>query len=290
MRILWPVARIAAILCGSLVLSSSASAVVDFCDTATFPGCIEDFGNCEFDIDYGATGTVRALGVLWLDGQGAKINPQIEPQTDLSLSCEVFGAGSSTMRVAITFTNDGVSPSPDLSYFAFTNPDGNAISASLENNDVPAAFFLEMGSGAWADAWGSDAFDNLNAGVSGNIDYEIFTLGQLGSTNYCGSFCDVVMAMQWDIGSIMPGDSATVVVVYSDNGERANDNYLTATRADDNGNPDDPGTVLTMSGSIGALLPVPIASPIVRGLLAVCLAAAGLRVSSSMKNRGSGCA
>jgi len=279
MKILRLLVRIVVVSCGSLAVSQSAGAVMDFCDGVAFPGCIKDFGSCEFDIDYGNTGTVRVLGVLWVDGQGALINPKIELQTDLILTCEVSGVGTDTMQVAITFTNAGVSASPDLTYFAFTKPDGNAISASLENNDVPEAFFLETGSGSWADAWGIDEKDNLNAGVPGNIDFEIFTMGQLANTNYCGVFCDTIMSLQWNIGSILPHESARVVVSYSENGVRVNDNYLTATRADDNGFPDDPGTVLTMSGmTVLGIVPVPFASPLAIALLVAGLAAVGQRV------------
>jgi hypothetical protein len=270
-------ARISIALLGSLAFSQNAGAVVDFCDVALFPLCDQhDFGTCQFDIDYGNTGTVRANGILWVDGQGALNNTQIEPQTDLTLGCSVSGTGTSAMKVSITFTNDGVAASPNLTYFAFTNPDGNAISTNLGNDDVPEAFFLEAGSGNWADNWGTDEKDSLNSGVPGNIFYEISTSGQLSNSNYCGSFCDTIVSLQWDIGSLLPGESMRAVVFYSDDGSRANDNYVTISRADENGVKDDPGTVLTMSGFIGPPPPsVPIASPLTRTLIVVCLVAGG---------------
>ena len=101
--------------------------------------------------------------------------------------------------------------------------------------------------------------------------------GTLTNSNYCGAFCDVVLALQFEIGSLANGATALITVAYSDTGRSVSPRQLSAARADESGVTDDPGTVLTVSGSVHIATSVPaLSGRSIALLIAMLITVAGL--------------
>lgn len=226
-------------------------------------------------MNYGDTGTAVALGALYVDGLGTIENPDIESQTGLSLGCSVVGNGTSLLKISHSITNATASPTSTLRFFSFVDPDGNGRLMGQELNDVPGISFTGSGASE-ADFYGVDAVANLDPGSPGNLDYEIFENGQLTDTNYCGSFCDMVAALEFDLGVLGPGETGTITVGLSDSGQTISQRLLTAARANSGGIPDDPNTVLTISGTFVGPPPPPLSIPALPSYGAHLLSAAVL--------------
>ena len=162
-----------------------------------------------------------------------------------------------------------------LTFFAFINPDGNATSAAAHLNDAASATFPAPDRIGAPDGWGADDIANLDAGTAGNLDHDIFALGALPDANDCAPICDVVAALQWDLGVLQPNEATLITVRYADHGTLWSDQFLTVERADGVGAPDYPATVLTVSGFSGLTSLVPGTGPLARLVLVGGLLVAG---------------
>jgi hypothetical protein len=236
------------LLLGALLLAAPrADAVIQYCDQVAFPTCVVDLVDCEFDFDYGSTGGAFSLGAVHVFGLGTFTNPDLQAGTGLEIDCSIFGVGRDFVRIRTRIINATGSTAESIRLFAFVNPNGNTFTSTTFLYDAPSVSFTSAEPGE-PDHWGIDDVANLDTQTPGNIDFEIFGAG-LSDTNYCGAFCDVVFALQWSVGDLPTDEQVVLNVGLSDVGHTLSENYLQAARTDDLGVPDDPTTVLTLSGT-----------------------------------------
>ena len=90
---------------------------------------------------------------------------------------------------------------------------------------------------------------------SGNIDSNINPGGALDNSNGCApTGCDLIYALQWDLGLLDPGQIAIVSIGLSDDGQALAANFLDASSVSDSAS-------LRLSG-VATVVPVPAALPL----------------------------
>ena len=160
----------------------------------------------------------------------------------LSFSSFVSGDGTGLLEINYLLQNTSVSTSFNLGFIARVDPDG----AGLFAKDSGVSTFPSNAVGEPV-RWEIDS-------SSGNIDANINPGGLLDNTNNCTVSCDLVYALQWDLGLLDPGQTAIVRLGLSDNGQALSSNFLDANSVSDS-------ATLRLSG-LTSVVPIPAALPL----------------------------
>ena len=214
----------------ALASATSAAAVVLF----------DTLGGPTFDIDYADFGvaTVSAnyigpFGIETPDVVGASV-------AGLSFISSVSGDGTGLFTIDYQLENTSVSDSFNLGFIVRVDPDG----AGLFTEDIGSSSFASAAAGE-PSRWEIDS-------SSGNIDSNIKPGGSLDNLNNCApTGCDLIYALQWDLGLLAPGEIAIVTIGLSDDGQALSANYLDANSVLDSAS-------LRLSG-VATVVPVPAA-------------------------------
>lgn len=221
-----------AILAGVLlVFPLSASASVSIFDT---------YGGPEFDLDYASFGAA-GVSARYL-GPFGNLTPDVVDASVANLSFEssTSGEGTGLFEISYRVRNTSASDSFSLSFIARVDPDGDGF-ASLDSGKET---FTSNAAGE-ATGWEIDA-------KSGNIDANL-NGGLLDNTNNCASSCDLVYAMQWNLGALNPGQVAIIRLGISDDGQTVSNNFLDAKSTTS-------AATLRFSG-LATVVPIPAALP-----------------------------
>ena len=76
----------------------------------------------------------------------------------------------------------------------------------------------------------------------------------MDNSNNCAAGCDLIYALQWDLGLLAPGEIAIVSIGLSDDGQALSANFLDANSVEDSAS-------LRLSG-VATVVPVPAALPL----------------------------
>jgi len=206
-------------------------------------------GGPSFDLDYASAGvaTVDAnylgpFGIQTPDVVGGSV-------AGLDFSRSVSGDGTSLLEIDYRLENTSVSDSFNLGFIVRVDPDGSGFGTS----DAGSATFPSALAGE-AGRWEIDS-------SSGNIDQNINPGGSLDNSNNCLAGCDLIYAMQWDLGVLAPGQIASVRIGLSDDGQALSANFLDANSVSDSAS-------FRLSG-VASVVPVPAAVPLFLSAMAV---------------------
>lgn len=230
------------IILGSILILTSitAGATVSIFQESTGP---------LFDLDYAVAGvaTVNARYIGPFGSQTPKVvNDSV---TGLSFSRSVFGDGTGLLEIDYQLHNTSVSDSFNLGLIIRVDPDGTG----LFSEDTGSSIFSSIGAREPV-GWEIDS-------PSGNIDSNI-NGGSLDNSNNCApEGCDLIYALQWDLGQLDPGQTATVRIGLSDDGQTLSSNFLDANSVSDSAS-------LRFSGVVTSVVPIPAALPLlISGLI-----------------------
>lgn len=222
------------ILLGStlaMVTATSGAAVVLF----------GTLGGPEFEIDYAAAG-VATVGANYTGPFGIQTPDVVGTSVaGLSFISSVSGNGTGLFTIDYKLENTSVSDSFNLGFIVRVDPDG----AGFFTNDTGSSSFASAVAGE-PSSWEIDS-------SGGNIDSNIGG-GALDNSNNCLAGCDLIYALQWDLGLLNPGQIALVRVGLSDNGQALSANFLDANSLSDSAS-------LRLSG-VASVVPIPAALPL----------------------------
>lgn len=230
-------------LAGTLVAAVSASASI----TQKL-----DVGGGAYDIGYGNDGLAYITPFLYVGDLGDTQSPTDQAVASLlSYSYSVSGFGTGLLSIAYSISNTDVSAFTDLRFMVNVQADGE------QNN------WLDRSTRHWpaASPGDPDQFQVSDFTV-GNLGTLIGANNGLDGSDACGAGdCDVEFALQWNLGSLAPGEEWLITVGLSDNGQSLSNRYLKAVAADGS------GSELTFSGT-AAVVPLPGAVVLLAGGLA----------------------
>ena len=219
----------------TLALVSAASGAAVF--------LFDTLGGPEFELDYASAGVANVsayyigpFGIQTPDVVGANV-------AGLSFMSSVSGDGTGLLTIDYELQNISVSDSFNLGFIVRVDPDG----AGFFTNDAGDSNFASAAPGE-SSRWDIDS-------SSGNIDQNIRPGGALDNTNSCAQGCDLIYALQWDLGILGPGEIATISIGLSDDGQAISANFLDANSVSDSAS-------LRLSGIATAVVPLPAALPL----------------------------
>ncbi len=226
----------------ALVLTSvAAGASVSIFDT---------LGGPEHELDYSTSGVANVsanyTGPFGIETPDA-VNGSV---TGLSADFTVSGNGSGLLGIDYRVQNTSVSDSFNLGFLVRVDPDGGGFFT----NDKGNSSFLSSAPGE-AIGWEIDS-------SGGDINANIKPGGSLDNSNGCAApaGCDLIYALQWDLGLLGPGQIAIVSIGLSDDGQSISNNFLDALSVSDS-------ATLRFSGA-ASVVPVPAALPLFLSALA----------------------
>jgi hypothetical protein len=198
-------------------------------------------GGPTFDLDYASSGfatvTARYLGPFGNETPDV-VNASV---TGLSFESSISGEGTGLFQIDYRVHNTSASDSFNLGFIARVDPDG----AGLFTEDSGNATFSSNAIGE-AVSWEIDS-------NSGNLDAHL-NGGSLDNTNNCASGCDLVYALQWNLGTLNPGQVAIIRLGLSDDGQTLSNNFLDASSTTS-------AATLRLSG-LATVVPLPAALPL----------------------------
>jgi len=206
-----------------------------------------DFGSGELQLFYGTTGVASLKGFYVLPSGTSDASDAAAASGMEFVSPPPAGAGSADLLVQYRLRNITGAAFPAIKFIAAVNPDGDTV----DFRDVPEVHMV-AGLGE-PSQFGVDQF-SLLGGLSADI-----SAGQLDGGNHCGTPCDVFFALQWEIPSLQPGDTAVVTVKLGDNllGSPLSQSFLAARQANAAGEIVDPvDNFLRFSGTV-SIVPIP---------------------------------
>lgn len=236
-RLLRPLATA---LAGALLATGAAQAAVS---TTAPPQPDGSFEN----ISYGNTGNVfELIPRLFVLGLGGAGSPTTVTGLNPLLQYGFSVAGDGTNRMTLTYdvrNTSAVDSFSQLRFMLFANPDGGAD-------------FQDRVSETWGPALAGDPvrregrdFDAVNGILSrialNNNLTELPAAVDAACNGAAG--CDANVALQWNADLLGPGETFRVQVGLSDDGQALSGRFLTIRSASD------PGTALTLSGSVVAV-------------------------------------
>lgn len=240
----------------SLLAATAAQAVVG---TTAPPGSDGSFA----DIGYGSTGNVfELIPRLFVQGLGSAGSPggvtALNPLLQYDFGTSGDGSGLLTLEYRVHNTS-AVESFNQLRFMLFANPDGGADFQDRigETWGAPLAGdpVRREGRGFANDDTGilsRIALNNNLTEAPAAIDAGCATTG-----------CDATVALQWNLDLLGPGQTMRVRVGLSDDGQALSGRFLTISSASD------PGTVLTLSGTVAAVPEPGTVAMLLAGLLAV---------------------
>jgi len=209
-----------------------------------------NLGNGQFDsLSYGTTGTGSLDALLFVGDfagttniktqvSGTPLGPFIPPSV-----------GGSASFATITFLITNSSPSftfSDLRFMVDVQADGSGTF-----QDKPQAVWGPKVNGA------PDHYQIVDFGVDGPLTTKMVANNGLSdsvSASCTGvASCDVDLGLEWDLAKLGPGETWSITVGLSDDGQTLSSRYLRATSADS------AGTELIFSGIAAIPEPAPFA-------------------------------
>ena len=221
-----------------------------------------NYGSGDLDLNYGGTGITGIEG--YFSGEfGILTAASIDSIIGLDFDFVMSGEGTDSMRLTYTLSNDASSPNTfNINFIALADPNGDGLfSEDLATTVWPATANIEE-----PDGWAADDF------FDGNLHQRVQLQGELNDTDNCSSPCDLLFAMEWDLGTLNPGDAMAITVMLSEAGNHISDRYLVSSLDDGAGGKISPE--LTMSGVASAVVPVPGAGVLLISAL-TCLVGLG---------------
>jgi hypothetical protein len=217
----------------SLALASATSGAAVF--------LFDTLGGPTYEIDYGAAG-VASVSASYIGPFGTQTPDVVDASVaGLSFTSSVSGDGTGLFAIEYQLENTSVGDSFNLGFIVRVDPDGDGFFTE----DTGSSSFGSVAVGEPSD-WEIDS-------SSGNIDQNI-AAGQLDNSNNCDpEGCDLIYALQWQLGLLAPGDIAIVTVGLSDDGQALSANYLDADALSRSSS-------LRLSGT--TVVPVPAALPL----------------------------
>jgi len=223
-----------------LYLSSGAAYA-----TITLPGGDTLLNGAFDEINYGSTGVVYIVPLLYVSELGTTENPvNTATTTDLTYAYNLNNIGGSLATITYSIENKGLAAFTDLRFIVNAQADGSN-SFIDSGQTVPSPWGAASG-GDPAQFQIADFLDNPS------LLTQIVNNNGLNGSDTCGGVCDIDFALQWNIPTINPGDIWNITVGLSDDNENLSSRYLLATSEDTI------NTVLTFSGTV-ALVPIPAA-------------------------------
>ena len=218
----------------SLGLASATSGAAVF--------LFDTLGGPTHDIDYGAAG-VATVSANYIGPFGIQTPDVVNAGVaGLSFTSSVSGHGTGLFTIEYQLENTSVGDNFNLGFIVRVDPDGDGFFSE----DTGKSSFESLAAGEPSD-WEIDS-------SSGNIDQNINAAGQLDNSNNCApAGCDLIYALQWDLGLLAPGDIALVTIGLSDDGQALSGNFLDANAVSSS-------TSLRLSGT--TVVPVPAALPL----------------------------
>ena len=183
------------------------------------------FSDCGGSIRYGDS-AANFANYIRTSGIGTVAADTAASALGLVLSCS---QGPSADTAAVVVSNPGSTTTEPIRFFAVGD-----LSADSRPDQVTATGFGTGGQGG-ASAFGIDSSSNSISFLSGNLDEDIFIVGQLDNSNVCGVPCSAIVSMQWELGRIEPGEAAMVVLRASEAAAPSSGGYLEAVPTDVSG-------------------------------------------------------
>lgn len=190
--------------------------------------------DCGAVIDgYGTTGFGQVEGFYVVPPLAAlAAGPQVALQTGLGFGCSVTGNGTGLVRVAFDLTNTTGADTTAITFFAKVDVTGDDTTFLDKPGATQVAGAREPG------RWAIDDF------LAGGIDTQIGNGALANATTNCAPDCDAVLALQFAVGVLRPGETGHIVLGLSDDGSRLSGTFLTATSSAT------PGQAFTLSGTV----------------------------------------
>lgn len=244
----------------ALVVAGAAQAAVG-------PAAVAGPGGGMQDIGYGFGGNVYQLEpMLFVQGLGSAGNPLAVTALNPALTFSYMVAGAGTPLMIIDYRVQNVSAVESfnqLRFMLFANPDGDPVA------------FADVLSETWGPRLAGDpdlregrAFNPVDTildhiTLTGNLSegYDAACLGSPG--------CDATAGLQWNAALLGPGETFSIVVGLSDNGQHLSSRWVDVTAVNT------ANTVLTLSGIANI---IPVAEPGSGWMLAAGLAALGVAI------------
>lgn len=224
----------------SLLLALAALPFGPAMAVVTLPGG-DIYLNGEFEqVNYGSSGLGYVTPFLYVGDLASTESPANTAATTLlSYQYLVSGLGSNQMQIHYSLTNNDPDPFDDLRFIVNVQADG---SGSFSDN-----WFSQWG------AKGSGDPDNRQIADFFALDLpaSIVANNGLNNSENCALPCDVDMALQWNLDSLLPGQTWSLLIALSDDGSAISSRFLRAASAD-LGN----SSQLTFSGT-ASVVPIP---------------------------------